>query len=393
MAHELDTRANGLASFVGRRPAWHRLGSVLAGENDALSLDDALELGGLNYEVRTVPLYVREVVAQPGTPSAASPRSLWTPDDWATLSDETETTEQFYELDDQATMRMDRHVVLGTVGPRYTPLQNRDAFRVLEPLLDKGVARIETAGALREGRDVWMLIRFDIDSDIVRRVFAARQLANGKRTGGTIPYGLITNNHAGNRQVVLMETPIEVVCANTLGAALRGLKGELAKGRAFKIKHTVNVEQRTVEAARAMFDDVVAQYEGIAEQYELLRQHFLDVSRFRRLVCDIVAPIPAKLDRPKLTAREETSRQQIETQRARLEALFLGAADGVDGSQSAWDAYMAVTQSIDHDELLWKARGGEQGRLAALYDGRLAAAKQEAVDSLVAYCVDETAGV
>ncbi len=44
----------------------------------------------------------------------------------------------YAEIDDfTAVRRTDVGKVLGVVGSRYTPLQNRDAFRILEPLLDK----------------------------------------------------------------------------------------------------------------------------------------------------------------------------------------------------------------------------------------------------------------
>ncbi|CAN5654802.1 hypothetical protein BH23GEM5_BH23GEM5_03150 [soil metagenome] len=51
-----------------------------------------------------------------------------------------------------------------------------------------------------------MLVRFNLDSPLVREVFADE----------VIPFGLISNNHAGQRKVVVQESPIRVVCANTL---------------------------------------------------------------------------------------------------------------------------------------------------------------------------------
>ena len=35
-----------------------------------------------------------------------------------------------------------------------------------------------------------------------------------------VTYGLISNNHAGERRVIVQETPVRVVCSNTLGMAL-----------------------------------------------------------------------------------------------------------------------------------------------------------------------------
>jgi phage/plasmid-like protein (TIGR03299 family) len=304
-----------------------------------------------------------------------------------------ETVDEFVECEDnRATMRMDRLEVLGVVGSRYTPLQNADAFGVLSPLIDSGLARIETAGVLRGGRDVWMLVRFSPDSEIVQQAFASRTLADGGEDGGIIPYAMISNNHAGRRQVQLMETPVRVVCANTLGAAQSRFGRQLTQGRAFQVRHTLSVETKTVEAAQALFKDLTANMETIARQYELLRRTHLDTAWFRKLVLDTAAPIPSKLARAGLKDREKTSREKIEAVRSRLAHLWT-KGDGHTGDLSAWEAYNAVTQSVDHDTTLWRSKGGEEGRLAAMFEGRLLQVKQDTLDVLVAHAAtsDETA--
>jgi hypothetical protein len=53
MAHELDTRANGVASYVGRKAAWHQLGTVM--DRD-VSIAEALALSGADHRVETVPV-------------------------------------------------------------------------------------------------------------------------------------------------------------------------------------------------------------------------------------------------------------------------------------------------------------------------------------------------
>jgi hypothetical protein len=105
-------------------------------------------------------------------------------------------------------VRTDRDEVLGIVSQRYQPLQNRDAFEVLEPLLDAGLATLETGGSLRRGRDAWMLVRFRVDSPVVRELFADE----------VIPFGLISNSHAGQWRVVVQESPLRrSVIVNGLG--------------------------------------------------------------------------------------------------------------------------------------------------------------------------------
>lgn len=339
MAHDLDRRPEGTAAmFSVDATPWHREGTILG---EAPSLKEALELGGLDFNVDVRPLYLR-----------------------------TQTTPELPDVftyeraaDAFATVRTDREEVLGVVSGRYQPLQNRDAFGVLEPLLDAGLATLETGGSLRGGRDVWILVRFNIDSPAVREVFAEE----------VIPFGMISNNHAGKRKVVLQETPIRVVCANTLGSALRDRR------RAVGVGHTASVEARTIEAARSLWASLIDRYDQVANQYRLLERHHLDTALFRKLVLDVAAPVPDELDRAGLTPRQEGARQRVLARRDRLSHLWENGA-GHCGDHSAWEAYNAVVESVDHDEEVWRVRGP---RAEALSDGRLSRVKGRVLTTLL----------
>ncbi len=340
MPHELDRLADGTgAVFSVRDTPWHREGTVLT---EAPSLEEALRLGGLGFEVEVRPLYTR-VQPYPELPEVFT-----------------------YQRASNAcaTVRTDRGSVLGIVSERYQPLQNRDAFGVLEPLLDAGLASLETGGSLRGGRDVWMLVRFRVDSPVVQEVF----------TDKVIPFGLISNNHAGQRKVVVQETPIRVVCANTLSLAL----GQ--RSRALSVRHTASVEAKTVEAAQQLWSGLIERYETAARQYQALKAHHLDTALFRRLVLDVAAPMPPALEKPALTPRQEGARMRVLARRARLTQLWEEGA-GHQGDHSAWEALNGTVQSLDHDATLWRVRGQ---RTAALLDGRLAEIKSRVLSTLVA---------
>ena len=338
MSHELDTRADGTgAVFSVRQTPWHREGTVL---RDAPSFEEAIRVGGLDFEVDVRQLFVRSEVV-PDLP-------VFTYDPAGNAA---------------ATVRTDRGTVLGIVTERYQPLQNRDAFGVLEPLLDAGLASLETGGALREGRDVWMLVRFNVDSPIVQEVFADE----------VIPYGLISNNHSGQRKVVVQETPVRVVCANTLGLALAD------RSRALGVRHTASVEARTVEAARQLWSGLIERYETAARQYQALKARHIDAALFRRLVLDVAAPVPSALAGGNLTPRQELARNRVIARRLRISQLWMEGT-GHSGDRSMWEAYNAVAESIDHDGELWRVRGP---RTAALMDGRLGEIKNRVLATLV----------
>lgn len=345
MAHELDVRSNGTAAmFSVIETPWHKLGTILAA---APSFRDALELGGLDFDVELRPLTTTFEIAGGDSVEIAVP-------------------------DHRAVVRTDRmnaDGVLGCVGSSYHVLQNRDGFSVLEPLLDAGVASLETGGALRGGRDVWMMVRFNIDNARVREVLGDEVL----------PFGLISNNHDGSRQVTLKNTPIRVVCANTLGMALRrGTRGEI------KVRHTANVASRTVDAARELFASLTADYVEIANQFEAMKSRFLSQEEFTAAVLDVLAPLPAapkeRKDNIAKAAQERATARAME-KRNRLSDLWVNG-DGHTGDCSAWEAMNGAVQSLDHDEHIWKA----DDRIASLFDGTLATAKTQVTNSVYALC-------
>lgn len=344
MAHELDIRANGTAAmFSVKETPWHELGTVLS---SAPTMREAMELGGLNFDVELQPM---KAIIEIGAGMV-----------------EVDVPENF------AVVRMDRREVLGVVGPSYHVLQNADAFRVLEPLVDSGLATIETGGTLRAGRDVWMQTKFNLSSPKVREILKDE----------VQPYALISNNHNGARKVTLQETPVRTVCANTLGFALRDLS------RAIQVRHTANVKVRTVDAAAELFANITKRYEVIADQYAALKNTILSESLFARLVLDVAAPLP---DASKVKERKdniakaafEKATAKAQEKRDRLTYLWTNG-DGHEGDASAWEAYNAATQSLDHDAAMW----GAKNRLESLFDGNLSTVKQQVIESLVGFAAN-----
>jgi phage/plasmid-like protein (TIGR03299 family) len=108
-----------------------------------------------------------------------------------------------------ATVRTDTGEVLGTVGPDYEPVQNRDAFSFFDVLVDKHDAVYETAGILGHGERMWLLAKLPGYMKI-----HGNDLVN--------KYLLLTNSHDGRATVRVKLAPIRLVCNNTLTSAVKG---------------------------------------------------------------------------------------------------------------------------------------------------------------------------
>jgi phage/plasmid-like protein (TIGR03299 family) len=349
MAHELAFDATGTARmFSVRETPWHREGHVLS---DAPTFDDALALAGHNFEVEVRPAFRRiEVAGVAGVPGIVD-----------------------YVASDNAriTVRTDTGAELGAVGTGYHAIQNRDAFAVLTPLLDAGVATLETGGTLRGGADVWLQAKFDLAKfgPIAQRVLGDE----------VEPFALIANNHNGRRGCLLSLTPIRVVCANTLGMSENmsgaGNAAEHDGGKAIIVRHTENHGERLVTAAEKLFHSVVARYETIARHYEAMKARYLTNAEFAAAVLDVIAPDPRAVRtwNPEAKLADVVVRR-CEAKRATLTRLWTDGT-GHAGDFSAWEAYNAAVEAIDHDvDGLFPLRGGVY-RTASLLDGTYATMK------------------
>jgi phage/plasmid-like protein (TIGR03299 family) len=206
MAHKLN-ETNGKVSFAARgEKAWHGLGQYVS---EAMTSEQAIELGGLNYTVEKRPLYA------PG---------------WAGTMVEAEGH--------YGNVRTDTNEILGIVKGRYRIVQNKDAFGFFDTIIDRGEAIFETAGALGKGERIFVTAKLPED-----------MLVRGEKVE---KYIMLTNSHDGTSTIIAGFTPIRVVCNNTLTAALKKLDNKVS------ISHTASAESRLKEASRVM---------GIASKY------------------------------------------------------------------------------------------------------------------------------
>ena len=134
----------------------------------------------------------------------------------------------------KANMRDSDQSILGIVSDRYQIVQNSDAFEFADSLLGEGVV-YETAGSLRDGKQIWLLARMPSTTILGDDVD---------------PYLCFTNTFDGSGAIKVCMTPVRVVCNNTLNLALETTKrswstrhiGDLA-GKLHQAKETLGLAQ------------------------------------------------------------------------------------------------------------------------------------------------------
>ncbi|MBY0459260.1 MAG: DUF932 domain-containing protein [Gemmataceae bacterium] len=226
MPHEVETMA-----YFGKTP-WHGLGTVL-GAADCYDWPAACEKAGLAWDVELAPLVAADTHAP---------------------------------VEHRAVRRTSDRKVLGVVGPRYSPLQNRDAFRWFEPFLAAREARLETAGSLRGGARVWVLAKLARDPLVIAKGDEVEK------------YILLSHGHDGSLAVRCGFCPIRVVCANTLALAHGSDASKL-----IRVRHRGDVTE-SLAAIREVMNLADAEFTATAEQYRLLAHKPVSHTDLRRYV-------------------------------------------------------------------------------------------------------------
>jgi phage/plasmid-like protein (TIGR03299 family) len=347
MAHEIDQSTGRAAVFVTGQPAWHGLGTVVS---EAQTSAEAIGLAGLGWQVEKWPLQTY------GLDRHGSALVL--------------------DVEDQyATVRTDTGAVLGVVSGQYRVFQNREAFSFLDELVGEKLARYETAGALRDGRRVWMLAKLP------------QELRVGNTDDVIEPYLLLANSHDGSLALRIIPTTVRVVCANTLNLAL-GKAGSTG----VTIRHLDSLEDR-VQEAREHLGVFVDRIERFQDEVDALATTTLTDSQAKTYFSEVFdLPAPGRLldrmldsqeDRGQfmkelLTNYEARSERQRQADARLLDALMEGfhgeknCLPGIEGS--AWAALNAVTDYADHE-----GRGaGTDSRLNSAWFGEANALKQRA---------------
>lgn len=322
MAHKLSFM-NGKAemAYTGDTP-WHGFGTRVEGLQTA---QDMLRHAGLLWTVSARELY------------AVSP------------SGDQQLVEGFRGI-----ARDDNGKVLGVVSDRYQPIQNTQAGDVMQALIAEGAA-VEVAGALDDGHRLWMLAHVPGDFEVVK--------------GDAVkPYVLLAWGHDGKHGLAAKLTPIRVVCNNTLTAALGD---KWSRSADVYVKHTKNAKLQLDEAQRAL-GLVKVQAEETAVAYRALAATRLQPQQAAEYF-GTVFPSPQGADVPKESVERWISQQE------QLAGLYREGVGSNFAPETAWSAYNAVTEYVDHVYPVMKSGKVSQARLQSAALGSYADIKGRAM--------------
>lgn len=294
MSHELEiVNGEGQMFSVNKKP-WHELGQIL---DKPPTIIEGIQAAGLDWTVGMESLVTQNGIAVP---------------------------------DKFATVRNTDNSVLGVVGSYYKPVQNIEAFNWFQPFLDEGVASLESAGSLFNGKKVWVLAKINDDNlTVVKNDEIER-------------YILLSNSHDGSTAVKMGFTPVRVVCNNTLNYAYENSNSQL-----IRVFHTQKVKE-VMEMVREVMNVSNQGFEATIDQYKKMAK--MDMSQ-----ADLDAFVKRVFKRDnELNNEAEEMEEGKERQNkiiTRVTDLFEnGMGNDMKGVRgTAWAAYNAVVEYIQYE--------------------------------------------
>jgi phage/plasmid-like protein (TIGR03299 family) len=310
--------------------SWHGLERNV--KTPVKTVKEALVLGGLDWLVETKPIY----------------RFL---DDGS----------QVLVENGRVVVRLKDNQELGVVGPGWTPVQNVDAFEVLQPLIDAGYMDLATAGSLRKGARVYLSCKLRAE---------ASEVVPGDTVEG---YFLCHLGHDGKSGLAYKHTPIRVVCANTLGQATNGDIGKADGYHAdgVRISHTSGIGKR-VETLKGQIEKMAGEFSQTIDAYRTLARKDLHPRKFFETLLGI----------EQRRAEAEAAGEEESGMGKRVLERLLESYETQPGREfapgTAWQAYNAVTYFVDHK------RGRDENRQDNSLFGAGAAPKRKALELVLA---------
>jgi len=329
-------------ALANNTPAWHFRGNVLEGEMDSKT---AIKASGLGWLVYLEPAYGESLEREP----------------FSLRTGGTERVPGFYHtyriVEDPDGKK--RKLRLGQVGKNYTVLQNWECFRALDEVCGEAGVKIETAGSLWNGREVFISAVFPdeivIKDDRIKKFFVVR------------------TTHDGTKSLIFYSTCIRPVCNNTVTLGINTAELKLY------FRHTRNVSKRLEQGiARSVLTasaDYWKKYGGVVS---VLASKSIDEAFVGEWLREDVFPDPPGGNNAIATKRRD-----------RVMDLFAGGQIGADMDAikgTGWGALNALAQFLSWESPV-RPRGGrdrDEAKFESDQWGNIAQKRQFGFKSLTA---------
>lgn len=301
MAHKITfiNNKNSFAENISEgNTAWHGLGTKIEGK---MNVNQALKEGGQDFRVVKQPVIIFG------------------------------KTTDFY-----ATARIDTGDTFGIVKEQYSIIQNDFAFDFFNEVVESGEAIIESVGCLGQyGEKTFMLAKLP-----------EQYLLGGVDLHKS--YVLLTNDHSGNGNCLILPTDVRVVCNNTLQMAL-GLSKKDGVMVA-KIRHSGDVKAKVKMAV-----DTLKLARKASEMSQKFNEKLITIPlkgvELTSMIYQLLdIKVESKKDMEEINSAVKLNQAEI------LSALCKNGTGSEWFPNTAYNYLNAVTEYVDHKK---SVRGGD----------------------------------
>lgn len=293
MAHHITRKDN--LFYVGEKP-WHGIGKRVDG---VLTASEAIIAADLGWKVNSSKIYDAEGNQVNGY---------------------------------QALKREDNGDVLQICKDSYKVVQNVDCFKIFDEVIGTGMAKYEIAGSLCGGKKVWMLAKLPFDFTV-----------NG--SDEIKSYITLINSHDGSLALQMYQTPVRVVCANTLRASLSN------RENVCYARHTTSATRNFKERATVILESARQYFERFKVSAQAMARREMTQLDIETFITELFAVNP---DAEEVSTRTKNQMERIES------LIYQGIGNN---GKTSWDCFNGVTQFIDHEY------STEENRLASSWLG------------------------
>jgi phage/plasmid-like protein (TIGR03299 family) len=223
--------------------------------------------------------------------------------------------------------RSDTGEFFGSVGEGFVHATNKELTEIAESIegIGSGEVKVETAGSLKGGRKVWMLLRL-----------AEPMTVKGDPHGETIPYFALQNSHDGTGSFRGQALMTRIICDNTSQMADVEARHN---GYEFTFRHTAGLKDRIEEAQAAiqMWRDSISNWQIIMD--ELVNLKVTDEQRQAFVDEFIPMPVSTKTVSQRVITNIETARSE-----------FWGIINGITSEGIDHTAYGLVQASVEFQQ-------------------------------------------
>ncbi|MHA1592407.1 MAG: DUF932 domain-containing protein [Candidatus Heimdallarchaeaceae archaeon] len=244
--------------------------------------------------------------------------------------------------------------VLGIVTRAYKPIQNRECFSFFDGIVEQNLAKYIGVGQLDNGR----------------RIFIVAEMPNSLQVkGDEVRKALfLSSSHDGTSSVSVSLRAYRLICSNGLVAEIPGQRSEV------RIQHSSQYQTRFSQAREVL---------GIAESYykqlEIVFNQLVDTRFSREDMQGFTEDLFPATEDVNGNLRVTVQRKRI---REKVNDLFVSGIGN--NGETAWDAYNATTEYVDHWRNVRNAgtRKGDESRYSSTMLGSGAQIKQRALELL-----------